>query len=247
MYILFLLIILYILDLILFKETFEQDNRDWLEKLFDRREIVTIPSRIENVNNFCKSFNIKPTIFKAILKNDISYNNKFNLKIGEIACAMSQETVLRNFISSNDQTLLMFEDDVMPFTDLVYSRSNVTLADLQKYVKKAVKSLPVTWDILYLGRCWDDCENNIRINNYLVKTNYTLCHHAIAFSRDGAKKVLKHIKHPLNKPIDHIVAMLTKKRLLDSYATNIPIFYQNRDDLTTTIGNFDNLPICKKR
>jgi GR25 family glycosyltransferase involved in LPS biosynthesis len=219
-------------------------ENDWLEDIFDDRDIITIPSRIENVESFAKSFNIKPTIFNATLIKDLSYNNVYNLKMGEIACAISQEAVLKKFINGNGTTLLMLEDDNITFNNDFYKELGLELDEIKQYIKKSVDSLPSGWDVLYFGRCWDDCKKHTPVNEYVVKTRRTLCHHAIAFSRQGARRVLKAIKHPLRVPIDHIVANLAVNKNIDSYATVLPIFYQNRDELSSTIGNFDNLPIC---
>jgi GR25 family glycosyltransferase involved in LPS biosynthesis len=219
-------------------------DKDWLEDLFEYRQIITIPERINHVKQFCKSFEIKQTIFNAILKKDISYNNVYNLKLGEIACALSQATVLKNFINGNYKSMILFEDDNIPLTNTFYTDVGLNLDYIKEYITNSVFSLPYDWDVLYLGRCWDDCMNNIPINKYIVKTKKTLCHHAIAFSRKGASIVLENISHPLNLPIDHIVANLTLYGKLNTYATILPIFYQNRDELNSTIGNFDHLPIC---
>lgn len=221
-----------------------QVDKDWLEDLFEYRQIITIPERVNHVKKFCKSFNIKKTIFNAILKKDISYNNVYNLKLGEIACAISQETVLKNFINGNYKSMILFEDDNMPLNNKFYIDVGLNFNYIKEYITNSVISLPYDWDILYLGRCWDDCMNNIPVNKYIIKTKRTLCHHAIAFSRKGASIVLQNITHPLNIPIDHIVANLTLYGKLNTYATILPIFYQNRDELKSTIGNFDHLPIC---
>jgi GR25 family glycosyltransferase involved in LPS biosynthesis len=245
-----LLLLLLFLFLIFNKKKYDMEQfssvsvKDWLEEIFDYRQIITIPSRLQHVKKFCKTFEVKPIIFNAILKKDISYNNIHGLKIGEIACTLSQEQVLKNFIKTKHSSLLMLEDDNIPFTDQLYVTSGLKIKHVKKYISNAFKSLPYDWDILYLGRCWDDCAKNIKINKYLYKTHRTLCHHAIAFSRNGAKKVLQAIKHPINLPIDHIVANLVVKGVIDAYASAVPIFYQNRDELSSTIGNFDNLPIC---
>lgn len=252
--ILSIIIIIIVIICLYIGKTYESfSKKDWLENIFDRKEIITIPSRINNVKEFCKSFNLNQSIFNAILIKDIRkrkleyVTNKCLLRDGEIACALSQEEVLRNFILSNDNSLLMLEDDLTPFSNKIYKNSNLLLKDLEKYIKNAYNNLPYSWDILYLGKCWDDCDSNININKYIVKTHHTLCHHAIAFSRSGANKILMNITHPLKKPIDHIVADLTSNGVLNSYALRIPVFYQNRDDLSTTIGNYDGLPMCKKK
>ena len=140
--------------------------------------------------------------------------------------------------------MLLLEDDNIPFSNDFYKNVGLKLDFIKDYVKKTVQSLPVDWDVLYLGRCWDDCANHTPINNYIVKTKKTLCHHSIAFSRKGASIILENIKHPLNVPIDHIVANLSSNGKINSYASILPIFYQNRDELKSTIGNHDHLPIC---
>lgn len=221
-----------------------KEKNDWLEDLFEYRQIITIPERVEHVKKFCKSFDIKPTIFKAILKKDLVYNNVYNLKIGEIACALSQEAVLKNFIDSQKKSMLMLEDDNIPFTNEFYKNVGLKLNFVKDYVTKCVETLPMDWDVLYFGRCWDDCANHTPYNNYIVKTKRTLCHHAIAFSRKGASIILAHITHPLNVPIDHVVANLTSSGKINTYASILPIFYQNRIELNSTIGNYDHLPIC---
>lgn len=219
-------------------------KNDWLQDIFDYRQIITIPSRKNHVNKFCTSFKIKPTIFNAILKDEITYKNLYGLKMGEIACAMSQEAVLRKFIKTGKSSMIMFEDDNIPFTYKFYKNSKLSLNDIKNYVKNAYNMLPSDWDVLYLGRCWDNCGRNIKINKYLYKTHRTLCHHAIAFSRQGAIRVLEAISHPLQRPIDHVVARLTTRGEIDAYATIVPIFYQNREKMKSTVGNFDDLPVC---
>lgn len=219
-------------------------TKDWLENLFDSREIITIPDRLEHVQEFCKSFELKPTIFNAILKKDISYNNIYNLKIGEIACALSQEAVLRQFIKDNTRHLLLMEDDNLPFSNKFYSDIGLKLDYIKEYMTSAFLSLPSDWDVIYFGRCWDDCGSHQEVNDYLVKTKRTLCHHAIGFSRKGAQKIIAALQHPLNMPIDHIVANLTLYGKINVYATILPIFYQNRVELNSTLGNHDHLPIC---
>ena len=246
------LILIYIIFLLINKiknninEYFNEkiEEKDWLEELFDYRQIITIPSRIKHVAEFCESFNIKVTIFDAILKDKIEYNNIYNLKLGEIACALSQEAVLQNFVNSNKNFFLLMEDDNIPLTNPFYLDIDLKLNDIKEYLKNAFNSLPANWDVLYLGRCWDNCAKHIPINEYIVKTHRTLCHHAIGFSKKGAKKVLEAISHPLKIPIDHIVANLTLSGKINSYATILPIFFQNRIELKSTLDNNDHLPIC---
>jgi GR25 family glycosyltransferase involved in LPS biosynthesis len=212
--------------------------------------IITIPNRLNYVTDFSKSFNLNSTIFNALLKSQFNnYNNIYNLKIGEIACASSHIRVLEIFIKSKNNNILIFEDDVMHYTNNNYKFvldkiKEIEEYDIIEYIYNAYKSLPKDWDLLYLGRCWDDCQNHKKINKYLIKTNRALCNHAIIYSRKGAKIILDNISHPLQMPIDHIIANLSLSNNLNCYGTIIPIFYQNRNELSSSVGNYDHLPVC---
>lgn len=251
-----ILIIIIFCNKIMFHEHFKIDEIKSLENIFDSISIITIPERINYVKLFSNSFNINYNIFNAILIKDIKniYNNKYNLKWGEIACACSHEAVLKQFIKTNFNNLLILEDDNLNLNNYDSNTEQLIGYDKEKhfnkldylntYISNSFKSLPNDWDILYLGRCWDDCNNHQIINKYIIKTSRTLCNHAIVYSKKGAFKILKHIKHPLQYPIDHIIANLSLQNKLNCYATIKPLFFQNRIELGTTIGNFDDLPIC---
>ena len=63
--ILLFVLLIYMTYKVSVKETFDvkDKEKDWLEEIFDCREIITIPTRRKYVKNFCDSFQIKP-IFK---------------------------------------------------------------------------------------------------------------------------------------------------------------------------------------
>jgi GR25 family glycosyltransferase involved in LPS biosynthesis len=227
------------------KETFyDNDQKDWLSNIFDSVYVICIPERLQYVYDFCESFKIRPVLFNAILKDQINYDNAHNLKMGEIACALSHENVLQNFLKTDAKHILIFEDDIMYLSDNFYTNMNINLKFINDYIENAFKSLPDDWDLLYLGRCWDNCSNHIKINDFIVKTKRTLCNHAIVFSRKGAQKIIDNIVHPMSVPIDHLISNLNYNNIINAYATILPLFYQNRLDLTSTIGNFDSLPVC---
>jgi GR25 family glycosyltransferase involved in LPS biosynthesis len=242
-------------------EKFNNEEVSSIDKIFDAIYIITIPSRKNYVEEFAKSFKINYNLFNAILIKDLEniYDNRYNLKWGEIACASSHEAVLKLFINSDMETILILEDDNTHLQkcqivndDIICNvktednedNNKKTLSYINNYIYNSYKSLPDDWDIFYLGRCWDDCINHKYINNYIVKTTRTLCNNAIVYSRRGAKKILDKLNHPLRYPIDHIIANLSLDNTLNCYATIKPSFYQNRNELGSSIGNHDILPVC---
>ena len=75
---------------------------------------------------------------KIITKNSNLYRN-FNNKKGENGCALSHITIWKEFIKSNDEYLLVLEDDII-FTD-----------NFKQKMKYYVNNAPKNWDIIYLG------------------------------------------------------------------------------------------------
>ena len=58
------------------------------------------------------------------------------------------------------------------------------------------------------------CQTSVKRITW-IKTNRALCNHSIIYSRKGAKIILDNISHPLQMPIDHIIANLSLSNNLD--------------------------------
>jgi hypothetical protein len=95
-----------------------------------------------------------------------------------------------------------------------------------------------------LGRCYDNCVTQTVYNNRIVKSDYALCRHAYIVNRDGAKKILDYCLPMKGYPGDNHYAEMVKKKLINGYSTKQQIFFQNREELGTTIDNQGKVVTC---
>lgn len=162
-----------------------------------------------------------------------------------IGCAMSHIKAWKQFLASNHNMVLIFEDDV-----------NIK-DNFQCQLKKKMDSLPKDFDIFYIG-CAIGCKKNStsiedivtrtihykreyqEINEDIIVPENPLGLHAYILSKAGAKKLLDMIE--LNKISSHIdVQILNSSQELNVYASNPLLVYQNVD--TSTSNNTMSYPV----
>ena len=90
-------------------------------------------------------------------------------------------------------------------------------------------SIPSDYDIIYLGRCWDNCRKSIIVNGLVLKCYAPQCRHAYGVSRKGAEKIIK-FSQPLEKAGDLTISTYVSKGQIIAYAPKNP-FFQNREQL----------------
>jgi len=224
-------------------------GKDWLYHYFDRVVTITIPKRLEHVKKFTEKLNSKNIIHNAIWKDTLSFpdlikqglivkNHPKSMSKGRVACHLSHIQVLRDFLNSNAETCLIFEDD----NSLDFSNSKINFA-----LAQSLKYLPEDWDILNLSPCWADCKNRVHLGGNLYKyTTSVACRNAYAVTRKGAKITIEK-SLPLGKLSDagdDTIAELTSQGILKYYSIHPRLFNQNREGLGTTLGNNDKLLEC---
>ena len=216
-----------ILNFIKFKDI--KDN--WLYDYFDEINVIYIPKRLEYCKKIFKKLRVDPKFVSGILKDTIAPTKE--LSNGKLACYLSHVNILREFLNSNNNTCLIFEDDIKP---------NNSIHDLDLILKDSFLNIPVNWDVLYLGRCCDSCTRDKKISNYLVKNNNPSCTHAIAFSKKGVRKFYENSGFiPKNKPIDWVIKDLIKSGKLNSYSIKPSLFQQNRENFISEIDTQTNI------
>ena len=216
------------------------NSLSYLNNYFQQVYVITLDNRKNYIQNIMHDINLQCIYFPAILKKNINKNKliksgflsaKNKLNNGQIACHLSHIAVLKKFLNSNAQNCLIFEDD------LKTPESNNT------YLQKSLSLIPSNYDIIYLGRCWDRCKKSIPINDFIVKCFTPQCRHAYGVSRKGAQKIIK-LTRPLIKAGDFTISRQIAKGNIIAYSPKLSIFFQNRENLSSNLGNIYKQKVC---
>ncbi len=146
---------------------------------------------------------------------------------GRVACNISHAMVLRDFLDSGAKTALIFEDDIKPIDEADRAR----MIDFLETVKHK------KWDLLHLGFDAEQVGPDEEIKPGAFRAYTPFMTHAFAVTRPTAELLLPLI-FPATKAIDLVIVEHTSQDKLVSYAINPPLFMQNRDTLSSEIGNF---------
>jgi GR25 family glycosyltransferase involved in LPS biosynthesis len=166
-----------------------------------------------------------------------------------IGIAMSHIKVWEQFIESNDNYGIVFEDDVI-FTPNFKYNLDVILHNLKS-----------NSDIVYLG-CFG-CSNSINLfsafgymtnslnidtdtdtdTNYLNKSLISLATHGYIISKSGAKKLVKLIKGNIYNHLDFQIQRLIKDKLINSYVVNNLLVYQTSTNNLVSYNTANNHPL----
>ena len=233
MIIIFLILILYLNNV---KETFS-DKIHPINKYFTSVNVITVPSRKQYMENTMKYFGITANFIDATLKKNIKYNELLYSNFithdyyseenkGRIACHLSQIKLIKEFLKSNDNNIFIFEDDIVKYKHENY----------KSIIDDSMNNIPDDWDIVFFGRCFDDCDKIEKINKYLFKAHSPKCRHAYGLSKKGANKILQYTVPMINNG-DEMYAENIENGNIIAYAIHPSIFSQNRNNLGSTIGN----------
>lgn len=215
---------------------------------FSKIYAICIPERKEHIKKIMHDLRLNVEYVDAILKKDldltklvndgtITQNCKDNKSSGKIACHLSHLKAIEMFLEDkNAESCLIFEDDLkVPYDD------NDTISRM----KDVIKDLPIDWEIVYFGRCWDrTCNKQKQIGKYLYSNVKPLCRHAYAISRSGAEEILNSTlpMHKLNG--DQMYLDLIYKNKLKTFAVHPQLFNQNREHFGSNLENNDSLNEC---
>ena len=222
-----------------------------INNVVDNVYVIAIPKRINYMKKVMKHYGLRGEFIKTVMKNKLNTEDLINrnllhpsylmmeknfkadkpwytgLSMGRIACHLSHMKALKTFLNSTNKTCLIFEDDIK-------------MLDKNKTINNFIESfrlLPKHWEYVNLGRCFDNCATQTVYNNRIVKSVSSLCRHAYIVNRSGAKKILDYCLPMKGYPGDHHYAEMVEKNLINGYSTKEQIFFQNREELGTTLGN----------
>lgn len=209
---------------------------------------IFIPKREEHIRNFLKNYDIDANFVQGYPKDEldrdklvksglISYD--CGLNTGRIACHLSHCRILSDFLATDEEVCLIFEDDLV---------CNYRPAKIHNTIKQNLEDAPKDWDIINLGSCLRKCSRDKPVAKDLVKAENALCRHGYLINRKGAKKVLKGTLPMRNKPGDKSIVEMGDD--INIYATSPRLFEQRRDDTDTFTSNLQNgkapPPECSK-
>jgi GR25 family glycosyltransferase involved in LPS biosynthesis len=185
---------------------------------------------------------MKDTLNIQELKDNDIITQDCKLTSGKIACHLSHLKTLNTFAQSIHKTCLIFEDDIK-----IDSTDEYVIKELDNIMM----NIPDNYNLVNLGRCWDWCSIEKKVNDIFVISKKPLCRHAYIVNQEGAKQILD-LSLPMDKPGDNIIPELQKQNLVIYSLYHSNLFSQNRQEsgiLSSTLKNNINmsLPACKDK
>ncbi|MEM7011823.1 MAG: hypothetical protein AAF585_10105 [Verrucomicrobiota bacterium] len=218
-------------------KVFEATLREDLPSLPDLLAKRVVTARFF-LNLFPKELVGVPSIADAI--NDGYFDDRpedLNAIRGKIALHQTRLKLCAEFLKSGDRQLILFEDDLAAPSDLDRHQSAVgAIFD---------EEAPDDWDVVNLGRCFDCCSANADYSKHLVTETAPFCAHALALSRAAAERIVDR-----TQPMYHSGDAMFRDALyldpqLRCFASKEALFHQDRESLTSTLGNNQaRLPEC---
>ena len=183
-----------------------------------------------------------PAIYGSSLKKSHNEIYKiFNkLNTGEIGCACSHMVIyyIASQHSNQDAYTLIFEDDIM-------LNNPLNSEQLQNKMYDAISNDP---DIIYLGKCFEYCDQMEKLNDTLYYGYQPVCFHAYIIKNSYCTYLINYINTltTINKPIDTLITSLTlPKKVLVFHPS---LFIQNAEhvsNLRGTVAQRHNTKECK--
>lgn len=248
------------------REHFTIDNP--LNKLVNLKYVITLPQRKKYIQNIMDLMNIKPIYVDAylasnlpsfktmidqnvinkhfmihyykndyinVLNNENNYKNIMGIK-GKIALHITLVNILKHFLKTNEQRCMVFEDDIEVPSDI-----NVMFKRLSEIIDG---ELNFDWNIINMGRCYDKCGQNIKISNNIVSNTSAFCNHAMIYDRRAAELIVNNSFPMYDAGDTMLIHNVRNNPDIKMIAVAPAIFYQNRDNLGTTLNNFGRLSEC---
>ena len=156
---------------------------------------------------------------------------------GKIALHLTRLRLCKEFLKTDEQSMIIFEDDLAPPTDLdAHQRRFATIFE---------EELPPDWDVVNLGRCFDCCAANTPFSEHLVTDTYPFCAHALALSRRAAERILARTTPMYHSGDAMFRDVLYQDPAIRAFSAIEALFHQDRGAVGSTLGNNQQLlPEC---
>ena len=146
---------------------------------------------------------------RGVLATDLSRFDD-RVRSGEIGCAVSHASVLRDIIASGMRSALILEDDVDLVGDAATWRSRF---------EAAYRDLGAEWELWYLYRCFDVEHRVTRLTPRTVVPWVPQCAGAYAVTHRGAQILLDALS-PVGNAVDRVYMEVVKSRAIRALAAS---------------------------
>jgi GR25 family glycosyltransferase involved in LPS biosynthesis len=189
------------------------------------------PDRLDHVTNELKKINLTANRYKAIDDNsgyNINFGKRFN--DGQKNCFLSHYLLIKEYETSNNKILGIFEDDIV-FCDDFLERF--------KYIEK---SFNFDWDIFYLSsfyhlnddsRRWHQGGDFEKTNiKYIHRVYGSFCTHSYLVNPNSIPKIIKLLDEIAEHSyaIDHSFILIQPKLNCYSFTPGMTTQFTNESD-----------------
>jgi glycosyl transferase family 25 len=181
---------------------------------------------------FTKS--MSPNIYNLEYKNEVKkYDcslrvNKQLMTVGELGCAWSHINIYKTLLKDNSvDKYLIFEDDVEIIESL-------------EYVYECLIKIPSDFDMCHVSKSdWYNFVFNNKVNEMwnTIHKEYFNRLTAYIISKNGAKKIVDHIKDNINIPADDLLSNMHLEDKIRVYVPTRHMFHEPGNTVSI-IGNF---------
>jgi len=145
---------------------------------------------------------------------------------GTIGCGLSHNAVWAYAFRNGADRVSVFEDDIASY---------IGQEELDRRVEVAMGAMDEDWDILYLGKCIDKCEQYVKVSDGLYRTKRPMCTHAYIISARGMSKMLT---RALYTGVDTQIIHNIEAGYLKAYVMHPSIFVQDIVSWSSTLRNY---------
>lgn len=223
-----------------------------LPEYFKYVRCIALPSRRDHAESVLRSVGIPYEIMEPVLKDQLNVDElkaqgflseNSPLNKGRIACHMSHLKTLKEFLLSSEEHRFctVFEDDIMTFYSQreIFYITNGLFDDMQRN--------GIQWDVVYLSKCWENCERTRKIGNHLYTADSPVCRHAYVVTREGARRIIQTTSFMDKLPGDEMMRKMIQDGKLRAYSCVPQLFVQNRQTngvMKSNLNNHGLLPEC---
>jgi GR25 family glycosyltransferase involved in LPS biosynthesis len=196
--------------------------------------IVNLPSRTDrraHMDEFMRNLGV--TLFEYVQPITPTSIPSAKVTKNEFSLMLTIQTIFDKAKERKLGTFMVFEDDIM-------IKSDTSFASVNEKMKNVMKNLPTAWDMVYFEYCFESCDQITPYNDYLFHVANPLCAASILYNTASVNKI-RRCMFDQKKNLDNAYASCAKKKELDCFLVNPPLFFQDNayeTNIQTNVSTF---------